>query len=153
MRQDRERVVERIALVSCLVLAPFLAYGLLQGRLLQASAGVVLLAALMADALALRRGASPPVPFPLLFLPILAAISVTVASQGIIGILWAYPALMSCHFVLSRRAFSLRWLGQDMRHAPRPWKTSPNFPGLDTELAAGAPMEHALFPLLWTAPD
>ena len=88
MRQDRERVVERIALVSCLVLAPFLAYGLLEGRLLQASAGVVLLAALMADALALRR------------------------------------------------------LGQDMRHAPRPWKTSQNFPGLEAELAAGAPMEH-----------
>lgn len=52
-----------------------------------------------------------------------------------------------------RRAFSLRWLGQDMRHAPRPWKTSPNFPGLDTELAAGAPMEHPLFPLIWPARD
>ena len=52
-----------------------------------------------------------------------------------------------------RRAFSLRWLGQDMRHAPRPWKTSPNFPGLDAELAAGAPMEHPLFPLIWPARD
>ena len=48
-----------------------------------------------------------------------------------------------------RRAFSLRFLGDDATHAPRPWKTSPEFPGLAEELPAGAPMEHALFPLLW----
>lgn len=49
-----------------------------------------------------------------------------------------------------RRAFSLRFLGDDMRHAPRPWRTSPEFPGLATALPAGAPMEHELFPYLWT---
>ena len=48
-----------------------------------------------------------------------------------------------------RRAFSVRMLGDDMRHAPRKWTTSPDFPGLEKELAAGAPMEHALFPILW----
>lgn len=48
-----------------------------------------------------------------------------------------------------RRVFSVRLLGDDIRHAPRRWKTSPDFPGLEAELAAGAPMEHALFPLLW----
>ena len=50
-----------------------------------------------------------------------------------------------------RRVFSVRFLGDDMRHAPRPWKTSPDFPGLAEELPAGAPMEHPLFPLLWGA--
>lgn len=48
-----------------------------------------------------------------------------------------------------RRAFSVRFLGEDMRHAPRAWRTSPEFPGLEQELPAGAPLEHALFPLLW----
>lgn len=48
-----------------------------------------------------------------------------------------------------RRVFSVRLLGDDIRHAPRRWKTSPDFPGLEAELAAGAPMVHALFPLLW----
>jgi ectoine hydroxylase-related dioxygenase (phytanoyl-CoA dioxygenase family) len=48
-----------------------------------------------------------------------------------------------------RRVFSVRFLGDDMRHAPRPWKTSPHFAGLDAELAAGAPMHHDLFPILW----
>ena len=47
-----------------------------------------------------------------------------------------------------RRAFSVRFLGDDMTHAPRPWTTSPPFPGLENELAAGVPMPHVLFPLL-----
>jgi len=50
-----------------------------------------------------------------------------------------------------RRVFSVRFLGDDIRHAPRRWKTSPEFPGLTDELAAGAPMNHRLFPLLWQA--
>ncbi len=47
-----------------------------------------------------------------------------------------------------RRAFSLRFLGDDATHAPRPWRTSPPFEGLEAELPAGAPMEHPLFPVL-----
>jgi ectoine hydroxylase-related dioxygenase (phytanoyl-CoA dioxygenase family) len=47
-----------------------------------------------------------------------------------------------------RRAFSLRFLGDDATHAPRPWRTSPQFDGLEDELPAGAPMEHPLFPVL-----
>ncbi|RSH77000.1 uncharacterized protein EHS24_003941 [Apiotrichum porosum] len=49
-----------------------------------------------------------------------------------------------------RRAFSVRFMGDDMRHAPRPWKTSPDFPGLVDELAAGAEMDHPLFPVVWS---
>ncbi len=48
-----------------------------------------------------------------------------------------------------RRVFSVRFLGDDVRHAPRPWQTSPDFPGLADTLADGAPMHHPLFPLLW----
>lgn len=47
-----------------------------------------------------------------------------------------------------RRAFSLRFLGDDATHAPRPWRTSPEFPGLADELPAGAVMDHPLFPIL-----
>jgi ectoine hydroxylase-related dioxygenase (phytanoyl-CoA dioxygenase family) len=50
-----------------------------------------------------------------------------------------------------RRVFSVRFLGDDIRHAPRRWKTSPEFPGLSDELAPDAPMHHPLFPLLWQA--
>lgn len=48
-----------------------------------------------------------------------------------------------------RRVFSVRFLGDDMRHAPRPWSTSPEFPGLTDRLPAGQPMNDALFPVLW----
>jgi hypothetical protein len=44
--------------------------------------------------------------------------------------------------------FSLRFLGDDMRHAPRAWKTSPDFPGLAEVLPPGAEMDHPLFPRL-----
>ena len=47
-----------------------------------------------------------------------------------------------------RRVFSLRFLGDDVRHAPRGWVTSPAFPGLADELAPGAEMDHPLFPKL-----
>ena len=50
-----------------------------------------------------------------------------------------------------RRVFSLRLVGDDIRHAPRPWVTSPAFPGLEKELPAGAPLDHPLFPVLWAA--
>jgi hypothetical protein len=46
---------------------------------------------------------------------------------------------------------SVRFLGDDMVHAPRPWPTSPDFPGLTEELPAGAPLDHPLFPVLWEA--
>ncbi|HEX3847619.1 MAG TPA: phytanoyl-CoA dioxygenase family protein [Steroidobacteraceae bacterium] len=51
-----------------------------------------------------------------------------------------------------RRVFSVRFLGDDATHAPRRWRTSPEFPGLTDELPAGAPMDHPLFPVLWRAP-
>jgi ectoine hydroxylase-related dioxygenase (phytanoyl-CoA dioxygenase family) len=49
-----------------------------------------------------------------------------------------------------RRVLSVRFLGDDMVHAPRPWTTSPPFPGLETELPAGASLDHPLFPVLWS---
>ena len=49
-----------------------------------------------------------------------------------------------------RRALSLRYVGDDVVHAPRTWKTSPDFPGLAEQLPAGAPLDHPLFPVVWT---
>lgn len=48
-----------------------------------------------------------------------------------------------------RRVFSARYLGDDMVHAPREWRTSPEFAGLRETLASGAPMHHDLFPQVW----
>jgi ectoine hydroxylase-related dioxygenase (phytanoyl-CoA dioxygenase family) len=48
-----------------------------------------------------------------------------------------------------RRVLSVRFLGDDVVHAPRPWRTSPPFAGLSDELPKGAPMDHPMFPVLW----
>ncbi len=50
-----------------------------------------------------------------------------------------------------RRVLSLRFLSDRARHSPRPWRTSPPFAGLADELAAGAAMDHPLFPVVWSA--
>jgi hypothetical protein len=48
-----------------------------------------------------------------------------------------------------RRVLSLRFMGDDVVHAPRKWRTSPEFEGLANQLPAGAPMDHPLFPVVW----
>jgi len=48
-----------------------------------------------------------------------------------------------------RRVLSVRYLGDNMVHAPRRWTTSPPFPGLIDDLASGAALDHPLFPILW----
>jgi len=49
-----------------------------------------------------------------------------------------------------RRAFSLRLIGDDVRYAPRPHRTSPPFEELGGgPLEPGAPMDHPLFPVIW----
>ena len=50
-----------------------------------------------------------------------------------------------------RRVFSARYLGDDMRHAVRSWRTSPPFAGLAERLPDGAELEDALFPMVWRA--
>ena len=47
-----------------------------------------------------------------------------------------------------RRVFSARYLGDDARHAVRPWRTSPPFAGLAERLLHQAVMDDPVFPLL-----
>jgi len=46
-----------------------------------------------------------------------------------------------------RRAFSTRWLGDDVRYCERPGETSPPYP--DIGLKPGDPMREDWFPVLW----
>ncbi|MGH9171603.1 MAG: phytanoyl-CoA dioxygenase family protein [Acidimicrobiales bacterium] len=48
-----------------------------------------------------------------------------------------------------RRVLSLRYLSDSARYAPRRWRTSPPFEGLESELAPGEEMDHQLFPVAW----
>jgi ectoine hydroxylase-related dioxygenase (phytanoyl-CoA dioxygenase family) len=48
-----------------------------------------------------------------------------------------------------RRVVSFRYLSPDAKHAVRPWKTSPEFVGLENDLGDGEPMDHPMFPVAW----
>jgi ectoine hydroxylase-related dioxygenase (phytanoyl-CoA dioxygenase family) len=52
-----------------------------------------------------------------------------------------------------RRVLSLRYLSANARHAPRPWRTSPPFDGLEAELPPGSPMDSRLFPIVWPSAE
>ena len=52
-----------------------------------------------------------------------------------------------------RRVFSVRFLGDDITHAPRTWATSPDFADIIDEIKPGAPLDHPRFPLLWSATE
>ena len=49
----------------------------------------------------------------------------------------------------ARRVLSVRFLGDDITHAPRAVEDIADFPGLAEELPAGAPIDHPLFPVVW----
>ncbi|OGT60941.1 MAG: phytanoyl-CoA dioxygenase [Gammaproteobacteria bacterium RIFCSPHIGHO2_12_FULL_45_12] len=49
-----------------------------------------------------------------------------------------------------RRVFSIRFLGDDMTHAPRKWITSPDISEITQQIPVGGEMDHFLFPVLWT---
>jgi hypothetical protein len=83
---------------------------------------------------------------------------VTPAPTGIASWSTSWPCTGAPGFPYSsrRRILSLRYLAADARHAPRPWRTSPPFDGLQAELPAGGAMDHPLFPVVWPpclAPD
>ena len=48
-----------------------------------------------------------------------------------------------------RRVFSVRFLGDDVTHAPRTWITSPDFSDITEEMKPGISMDHPRFPILW----
>ena len=48
-----------------------------------------------------------------------------------------------------RRVVSLRYVGDDVVHAPRSWTTSPDFGDVAADLIAGGSLDHPLFPVVW----
>ena len=47
----------------------------------------------------------------------------------------------------SRRALSLRWVGDDARYVERPGRTSPPYPGHD--MVSGQRLREDWFPVIW----
>ena len=98
----RDRIGQHLSGLSAILILPFAAGHLLGGRWTLALVNLSLVAVLLVDAWALRQGRRPPVPFWVLGCMLIVGVNASVLLQGVSGILWAYPTLFVCYFLLSR---------------------------------------------------
>lgn len=99
----RDRIMLSMGAVSVILLVPFVINNLVQGRLVVALVILLILVITLIDVFALWRGRQAPVPYALLLLPFVVGISAAVVTQGVPGIVWSYPVVVYCYFVLGRR--------------------------------------------------
>ncbi|HUG54108.1 MAG TPA: GGDEF domain-containing protein [Vicinamibacteria bacterium] len=102
LARERARVMYALSMLTIVFLVPFAVNDFLKGRNLLGLAIVAVVGAFAADGYAIHRGRTPPVPYALLAVPIVAAIVLSVATQGVIGAFWCYPVVLFFYFVLGR---------------------------------------------------
>ncbi|MET0962894.1 MAG: GGDEF domain-containing protein [Noviherbaspirillum sp.] len=103
----RERIIYPILIVAAICLTPLFINSFIEQRHAGGASTMVVVIAFLIDAVAIRLGKLPPIPFAFLLLPIAVAMGVSLVVQGVFGALWAYPAAMACFFVLSRRTANI----------------------------------------------
>ena len=102
--RERVRVMQALAVLAVVFLVPFAINDVMKGRRLLAVSIVCVVISFAVDGYAVARGRTPPIPYALLLVPVSAAITISLATQGVIGAFWCYPAVLFFYFVLPRRA-------------------------------------------------
>jgi diguanylate cyclase (GGDEF)-like protein len=102
LARERERVMYALSVLAIVFLVPFAVSDILKGRPALGASIVVVVAAFAVDGVAIRRWRPPPIPFALLLVPITVAITLSLATQGVIGAFWCYPVVLFSYFVLRR---------------------------------------------------
>jgi diguanylate cyclase (GGDEF)-like protein len=102
LARERDRVMYALSILALVFLVPFAVHDFIKERSALAAAIVCVVAAFGVDGYAIRRGRKPPIPYGLLLMPITAAITLSLATQGVIGALWCYPCVLFFFFVLPR---------------------------------------------------
>jgi diguanylate cyclase (GGDEF)-like protein len=98
----RDRLMAALAAVGVVFLVPFAVHDFLRSRYPLAAAIVAVVVTLAIDAVAIQRRRAPPIPYALLLVPMGAAITISLRTQGVIGAFWCYPAVLFFFFVLPR---------------------------------------------------
>jgi diguanylate cyclase (GGDEF)-like protein len=99
----RERVMYALSGVGVVCLLPFGINDFIEGRRLIGATILVVLATIAWDALAIRAGRRPPIPFVFLLVPMAVGVGVALRQQGMLGAVWCYPIAVFTYFVLPRR--------------------------------------------------
>ncbi len=97
------RIFYSLAAAAAVVLLPFSINNFLQGRFWLGVATSIVVTCFFLNAYATYRERPVPVPPVLVFLPAVVALLLSVERQGLVGVLWTYPAMVLFHFVLGRR--------------------------------------------------
>jgi diguanylate cyclase (GGDEF)-like protein len=103
LARERERVMGALSVLAIVFLVPFAIHDYLRGRMWLASAIVCVVIAFALDGWAVRKRRRPPVPYALLLVPIAGAITLSLATQGVIGAFWCFPVVLFFFFVLPQR--------------------------------------------------
>lgn len=103
LARSRERIMYLLAYVIAIFIAPFAINNFFQNRPVLGVAVLLIVAAFVINAGAIRLKKRPPIPFAALLLPITVALIFSLATQGLYGALWCYPAVLFCFFVLPQR--------------------------------------------------
>ena len=96
-----------LSILAVVFLLPFAVHDFLRGRNALASAIVCVVVSFAVDGGAIRLRRKPPIPYALLLVPITGAITVSLATQGVIGAFWCYPTVLFFFFVLARPVANL----------------------------------------------
>ncbi|HUR41204.1 MAG TPA: GGDEF domain-containing protein, partial [Verrucomicrobiae bacterium] len=99
----REHVMYALSGVGIVCLLPFAINDFLEDRPVIGTTILVVLSMIAADALAIRAGRRPPIPFVLLLVPMAAGVGLALRQQGMLGAVWCYPITLFTYFVLPRR--------------------------------------------------
>ncbi len=91
-----------LALTGAGFLTPFVVNDFITGRYLLGVALLSVVVTFAIDAWAIKTGRNPPIPYPVLLIPMIAAMGLSLSQQGIYGAMWAFPAVLFFYFVLPR---------------------------------------------------
>ncbi|HEY8358017.1 MAG TPA: response regulator [Ramlibacter sp.] len=124
----RQKIFLGLSVAGTLLLGPFAVNNFFQDRVLIGVISCAFVVCLVLNAACIYRGREPVVPATAIFFGSLAGLTAAMYNNGLIGILWVYPAILLFHFMLPRRtanlfnltlvvvAFPMAWLrlGPDM---------------------------------------
>lgn len=103
LAEYRARIMYWFAIIVVVAITPFAINDFMQGRYVLACAIVALVFFLSVDAISIHLDKTPPIPFPLLLMPLAVSVGISLVTQGFYGVLWCYPAVLFCYFVLTWR--------------------------------------------------
>ncbi|HEY0024334.1 MAG TPA: GGDEF domain-containing protein [Longimicrobium sp.] len=103
----RDRIIYALAIAGAVFLLPFGLNNVVRGRMGLGIANLVIVGMLALNALALKRGRTPPIPVALVFIPVAAGLPLGIRALGFMAVLWCYPATMLFFCMLPRRLANL----------------------------------------------